>query len=332
MQRGQTLVYILVGVLILISVAGGAYYLARQTTPKSQASVVISQTPQSAPSSVNETVDWKTYTNTVYGYSISYPSDWSVITGLNCQLNTSMATVQDSLICLTPHPLPLTADQATGKDFQGAIDAQNKIQTIEIRIYIKPVGISSHDYFKQYVVTPAQRNGWTVPGETTALVKKSNPDLDITTDEVAINDQETPTSPNAYVTRGSQDAILMVLTAHKVDTQLAYKIFSTFKYTDNNPVTLGNEDFTTIQQALAGNNNLLLKKLSTTVNKAPAVYNGLFATGDDFEVGAAGGGKWTAVKVNGQWKIVYAGNGGPLESDCQKIKQYNLPKDLNPCN
>jgi len=77
---------------------------------------------------------------------------------------------------------------------------------------------------------------------------------------------------------------------------------------------------------------LPIQQLSTTVDRAPVTYKGSFAKGGDYDVGAAGGGAWVAAKVNGQWKIVYAGNGGPLESECEKIKQYNLPKDLNPCN
>ena len=341
MQKGFGLIYILIGVLILVSVAGGTYYLGRQATLKpSPASVITSQTPHPTlapdaspvPTGVRETANWKTYTNTVYGYSISYPSGWSAITGLTCQMDTSATTTQDSLICLTPHSLPLTADQVSGKDFQGTIDAQNKFQAISIRIYIKPAGISSHDYFKQYIAAIAQTHGYSLPNETTALFKKSSPSLDITTDEVATNEQESPTSPNAYITRSSQDAILVALQAQKIDSQLAYQIFSTFKYTDSNPVSPGNEDFAAIQQDLARGSNLPIQQLSTTVDKAPAVYDGLFAKGGDFQVGAAGGGVWTAAKINGLWKIAFVGNGSPLESECEKIKQYNLPKDLNPCH
>lgn len=75
MQKGQILIWIIVGSL-LIALAGGAYYLGRSTSPKPQATPVVSQTPQPTPSpssSPDETANWKTYTNSKYGYSVKYP-------------------------------------------------------------------------------------------------------------------------------------------------------------------------------------------------------------------------------------------------------------------
>lgn len=47
MQKGNTLIFLLVGILILAGVAGGAFYLGRQTTPKpSPTPIIVSQTPQ----------------------------------------------------------------------------------------------------------------------------------------------------------------------------------------------------------------------------------------------------------------------------------------------
>ena len=76
MQKGNTLIFPLIGVLVLV---GGAFYLGRQTTPKpSPNPVVTSQTPQPTPTpfpSTDETANWKSFTNTKYGYSIKYPPD-----------------------------------------------------------------------------------------------------------------------------------------------------------------------------------------------------------------------------------------------------------------
>lgn len=67
MQKGQTQVLILAGIVILIAVAGGIFYLGRITGPKSQTPVTTSS-PQPSPTP-DETVytesdrsaNWKTY-------------------------------------------------------------------------------------------------------------------------------------------------------------------------------------------------------------------------------------------------------------------------------
>lgn len=82
MQKGQALVLILVGILIIISVAGGAYFLGKSSTPKPQPPKPVVQTPQPTPDAspvptgTGETANWKTYTSIKYGYSIDYPADW----------------------------------------------------------------------------------------------------------------------------------------------------------------------------------------------------------------------------------------------------------------
>ncbi len=94
MQKGQTLILLLVGMLVI---AGGAFYLGRSTLPKSTATPVTNspvstpvstrstrdgqqgeQIPQptSTPSATSdETADWKIYTNKQVGYSIKYPEN-----------------------------------------------------------------------------------------------------------------------------------------------------------------------------------------------------------------------------------------------------------------
>lgn len=72
MQKGQAQVLILAGIVILLAVAGGIFYLGRITAPKLQ-NITTSPTPQ--PSPVDETANWKTYTNTKYGYSLKYPPE-----------------------------------------------------------------------------------------------------------------------------------------------------------------------------------------------------------------------------------------------------------------
>lgn len=78
MQKGQAQVLILAGIVILIAVAGGIFFLGRITAPKPQTPVVTSSpqpspTPQSTPTS-DETVNWKKYINTGYKFSMRYPA------------------------------------------------------------------------------------------------------------------------------------------------------------------------------------------------------------------------------------------------------------------
>lgn len=80
MQKGQTPVLILVGILIIMAVAGGAYYLGKSQAPKPkpQNSVVTSQTPQSTPISFltpDLTINWKQYLGS--DFTFKYPSSWT---------------------------------------------------------------------------------------------------------------------------------------------------------------------------------------------------------------------------------------------------------------
>lgn len=97
MQKGQALIFLLVGILVIV-VAGGAFYLGRQTTPKSSpVSVVTSQTPQPTtntnPESTSsaETSDWKIYTNNEFNYTMKYPNDLE-ITQSELRSSTSQKT------------------------------------------------------------------------------------------------------------------------------------------------------------------------------------------------------------------------------------------------
>lgn len=75
MQKGQILIFLLVGILV-IGVAGGAFYLGRSTIQKPLPTPsTASQTPQPNPTPSEETANWKTYTNNQLHYSIKYPND-----------------------------------------------------------------------------------------------------------------------------------------------------------------------------------------------------------------------------------------------------------------
>lgn len=74
MQRGQALIFLLIGIVILV--ASGAYYLGRQPTPN-QSAVVTS--PPSSSTTSDETAIWQTYKNYTYKYEIKYPGDYRIL-------------------------------------------------------------------------------------------------------------------------------------------------------------------------------------------------------------------------------------------------------------
>lgn len=80
MQKGQAPVLILIGILIIMTAAGGAFYLGRQTTPKPSPNPVVTSTtlpsPKDAspvPNGTEETTNWKTYTNKETSFEFKYP-------------------------------------------------------------------------------------------------------------------------------------------------------------------------------------------------------------------------------------------------------------------
>ena len=89
MQKGQAPILILVGILI-IAVAGGAYYLGTFKNVKLQSqnpvvtSIQVSASPvssstfvaSSTPISSDETANWKIYINSQFGFSVKYPPSW----------------------------------------------------------------------------------------------------------------------------------------------------------------------------------------------------------------------------------------------------------------
>lgn len=91
MQKGIGQIYILVGILIALIIAGGAYYLGRSNISKPKACTLEAKicpdgssvgrvgpncefAPCPSPSA-DETANWKTYTNAQYKFSFKYPLD-----------------------------------------------------------------------------------------------------------------------------------------------------------------------------------------------------------------------------------------------------------------
>lgn len=93
MQKGNVLIFLLVGIVVLAAI-GGAFYLGRSTllrqdfagqatpqpspSPVATSQVATSPNPNTnpIPNGTGETASWKTYTNKKVGFSISYPENW----------------------------------------------------------------------------------------------------------------------------------------------------------------------------------------------------------------------------------------------------------------
>lgn len=80
MQKGSTLIFLLIGILVI---AGGAFYLGRSSTPKPPPTpVATSQTPQPTPppsTTSDETVNWKIYKNDQYKIEFKYPNNLKIV-------------------------------------------------------------------------------------------------------------------------------------------------------------------------------------------------------------------------------------------------------------
>lgn len=70
-QKGLTPLVIILGVVLILGIAFGAYYFGNQS--------IKTPLPSPSPSSANSTSGLKTYTNSKYKFSIQYPNDWVLV-------------------------------------------------------------------------------------------------------------------------------------------------------------------------------------------------------------------------------------------------------------
>src|SRR2546423_1560041 len=76
-QKGFSPVFVILAVVVII--AGGAYYLGthQNTAPATVSQRSDKPAPTKTVSPLDQTANWKTYTNSKYGFLIRYPGDWS---------------------------------------------------------------------------------------------------------------------------------------------------------------------------------------------------------------------------------------------------------------
>jgi hypothetical protein len=76
-QKGFV-VPLLISIIAILIIGGGVYIYSNKKVENNTPVVVNSNLPAQSNQTSTTTSDWKTYTNTTYGYSIKYPADWKI--------------------------------------------------------------------------------------------------------------------------------------------------------------------------------------------------------------------------------------------------------------
>lgn len=89
-QKGFSPLFIILGIILVIGIAGGAYYLGRQNIFKSQSqNPMVTTKPISTPSvqptptnaslsAIIDTSNWKKFTSKTEGFTLLYPPEWII--------------------------------------------------------------------------------------------------------------------------------------------------------------------------------------------------------------------------------------------------------------
>lgn len=152
MQRGFSPILILVGIVLVIVMVGGVYYLrifqsTKSITQNSEVTTILKLTPIPSKSTTDETANWKSYTNKDIGIEIKYPDN-----------------------------LKKTPDSANGDYAEFNIYAPSNIEYLEIKT--RPIFSSSIEKEKKYDISSyvpyeAQYVGQTVLAGKEAFLYKT---------------------------------------------------------------------------------------------------------------------------------------------------------------
>ena len=71
---------ILIGAIVVLIALGGYFVWSKKSEPITQKQTPeVTQTETSITTSKDETANWKTYTNSDYGFELKYPQDWKFV-------------------------------------------------------------------------------------------------------------------------------------------------------------------------------------------------------------------------------------------------------------
>jgi len=157
----------LVVVIVILLGAVGYFVFVKKSTPAAQQPTPIpTKTAQVSNSSTpiataNPMAGWKTYTNSEFGYSLDYPSNWS----LNAESTSNGSISGNRLYILPPNPL---STQAVDEDFSILIRDASK-ESLNLTTERQKM-----QYPNQYVTY--SETTVTIGGVTAYLYQKSNDD------------------------------------------------------------------------------------------------------------------------------------------------------------
>ncbi len=163
-QTGFAPILILVGILVITLVGGGAYYFGSQKPPvQPQNPIVISSpTPTTSPTDASgvpngtaETANWKTYTNNKYQFSFKYPPVWTYADSSNLGLGEASEARKGGYRILLGDPAR-TVSAGNGKTIiMGSID---------LKIHNKENDAFYYDNLSDYYKNPTSTKNTVING------------------------------------------------------------------------------------------------------------------------------------------------------------------------
>lgn len=141
-QRALDYKVILLVSIFLALVLFGAIAVMSKT--KTQTSKPAAQTVTPSPTPTDETANWKTYTNSQYGYSIKYPSNYRIYTSGIVQEATRSSEIGISNLKDENSVLTIHVDEKK----HSSIENMNLSQIAEVN-YVS--NVSNHNYIKQII-------------------------------------------------------------------------------------------------------------------------------------------------------------------------------------
>ena len=148
MQKGFSVLYLLLGIVIAAALISGGYFFGKGSVPVaptnnpsySQPTSQVASSPKvMTQGQVDETANWKTYTNTQAGFSFKYPAQYQLFNNTNGTVGIGSHDLSNWINVSTqvlPNTKRLTPsqyiDQEETQGCKSELKAQLKVTTLEV--------------------------------------------------------------------------------------------------------------------------------------------------------------------------------------------------------